>query len=304
MTRVFISYNHQQGPWVRERLTPCLEAGGAEVLIDRQRFTVGQPVVGQMDAWQDQADKHLLVLSPEYLNSRHCRHEMNRALECMKSQPVCVIPVLRNPCSNLPKVFNGWNPLLYADLCDDRRPDPWAKMLQQCDADLGTAAPAWLTARDYIVRYLRRNQSVNLVVQKDVNWRGLIDHITRDYLADLAVVNLEDPDTTSRRGLLATISNALGTRVALPEKPGDLAAFKALLSARSSVARITLTHFDLAPFRAYYDVDLFSTLRYLIMDARKLVLLVQSRTPFGALLPPNHPLSDIDILTVELDQQP
>jgi hypothetical protein len=41
------------------------------VLIDRQRFAVGQPVVGQMDATQDQADKHLLILSPEYLNSRY-----------------------------------------------------------------------------------------------------------------------------------------------------------------------------------------------------------------------------------------
>ncbi len=175
---------------------------------------------------------------------------MNRALRRMKAQPDCVATVLRHPCSNLPKAFSGWNPLLYADLRDDRQPDQWAKVLQPCNAELGTTAPAWLTARDDLVRYLQRNQSVNLVVQKDVKWRGLIDHITRDYLADLAVVNLEDPDTTSRRGLLATISTALGARVALPEEPRDLAAFKAFLSARSSVARVTLTHFDLAPFRA------------------------------------------------------
>jgi len=124
MTRVFISYNHQQKTWVLERLAPCLEAGGAEVLIDRKLFAVGQPVVGQMDAWQDRADRHLLILSPEYLSSRYCRHEMNRALQRMKAQPDCVAPVLRHPCSNLPKVFSGWNLLLYADLCDDRQPDP------------------------------------------------------------------------------------------------------------------------------------------------------------------------------------
>ena len=53
MTRVFISYNHQQGKWVWERLTPCLRAGGAEVLIDRERFEVGKAVVGQMNALQD-----------------------------------------------------------------------------------------------------------------------------------------------------------------------------------------------------------------------------------------------------------
>ena len=63
MTKVFVSYNHQQGEWVWDRLRPCLKAGGAEVLIDSERFEVGKAVVGQMDTVQDQADKHLLVLS-------------------------------------------------------------------------------------------------------------------------------------------------------------------------------------------------------------------------------------------------
>ncbi len=304
MTKVFVSYNHQQRAWVWDRLAPCLKAGGAEVLIDRERFEVGEPVVGQMNAIQDQADKHLLVLSPEYVNSKYCRHEMNRALKGVKSQPGRVVPVLRHTC-NLPKAFSGWNPLLYADLQDDQQADPWNRLLQQCDATcLGASAPDWLAARDGIVRYLQRNQSVNLVVQGHVNWRGLIDHIAHDHLADLAVVNLEDPDTTSRRGLLTTIGTALGARAALPDEPRDLAAFSDYLKARSPVARVTLTHFDLAPFRPYYDVDLFASLRYWIMDARKVVILAQSRTPFGTLLPRPHPLSDIDIKTVELHQQP
>ena len=41
-----------------------------------------------------------------------------------------------------------------------------------------------------------------------------------------------------------------------------------------------------------------------MMDMRKLTLLVQSRTPFAALLPRDHPLSDIDIKTVELRARP
>ncbi len=35
---------------------PCLKAGGAEVLIDRERFEAGKALLGQMDAAQDAAD--------------------------------------------------------------------------------------------------------------------------------------------------------------------------------------------------------------------------------------------------------
>ena len=80
MTKVFVSYCHCQGNWVWERLAPCLKAGGAEVLIDRERFVLGKALIGQMDALQDQADKHLLVLSDDYLRSAYCRHEMDRAI--------------------------------------------------------------------------------------------------------------------------------------------------------------------------------------------------------------------------------
>ena len=45
MAKVFISYNHQQEAWVVQRLAPCLEAGGAEVLIDRQ-LTLGSGCPG------------------------------------------------------------------------------------------------------------------------------------------------------------------------------------------------------------------------------------------------------------------
>ena len=69
MTKVFVSYCHQQGQWVWDRLVPCLKAGGTEVLIDRERFEAGKGVIGQMDTTQDQAGKSLLVLSEEYLKS-------------------------------------------------------------------------------------------------------------------------------------------------------------------------------------------------------------------------------------------
>ena len=48
--KVFVSYNHKQSDWARNRLVPCLEAGGAEVLVDWRQFSAGRTVLGQMDA--------------------------------------------------------------------------------------------------------------------------------------------------------------------------------------------------------------------------------------------------------------
>ncbi len=301
MTKVFISYSHHQGEWVWGRLVPVLKAGGAEVLIDRERFRAGRAVVGQMDATQDQAARHVLVLSEQYLASRYCRHEMNRA---MKHDPAfrrgIVLPVLRVACV-LPKNLVGWNAALRVDLTDDTKPEPWGKLLRQCGTQLGTGAPAWLAARNDIVQFLERGQSVNLLVREDVAWRGLIQHIAEDCVHDLVQVNLEDPDTTTRSGFLASVCKALGERAPLLEPPQDLASFKAHLEGRSRV-RVAITHFDLVLHRPAYDVDLFAALRYLTSDLRKLVLLVQSRTPFEVLLPRQHPMSSIDIKTVELQE--
>jgi hypothetical protein len=50
MAKVFVSYCHKQGQWVWDRLVPVLNAGAAEVLIDRERFEAGKAIEGQMDA--------------------------------------------------------------------------------------------------------------------------------------------------------------------------------------------------------------------------------------------------------------
>jgi hypothetical protein len=63
---------------------------------------------------------------------------------------------------------------------------------------------------------------------------------------------------------------------------------------------LAIRHFDHMSAQFKADTDLFDVLRNLIMDVRKLVLLVQTRTPFATLLPGDHKLSKIDIKTVEL----
>ena len=112
MTKTFVSYCHRQGDWVWGRLVPCLKAGGAEVLIDRDRFELGKAVIGQMDALQDQADKHLLVLSADYLSSPYCCHEMDRAIALDPGfASGIVVPVLREACT-LPASITGTEPAL------------------------------------------------------------------------------------------------------------------------------------------------------------------------------------------------
>ena len=103
--RVFLSYSHQQGEWVWQRLVPVLKAGGAEVLIDKERFQLGKAIIGQMDGLQAQAERHLLVFSPDYLASGYCQHEMKKAVALEPSfNHGFVVPVMREACS-LPKLL-------------------------------------------------------------------------------------------------------------------------------------------------------------------------------------------------------
>jgi hypothetical protein len=74
----------------------------------------------------------------------------------------------------------------------------------------------------------------------------------------------------------------------------------AAVTAMTSSLTLAVRHFDHMSSQFKADADLFDVLRNLIMDARKLVLFVQTRTPFATLLPGDHRLSKIDIKTVEL----
>ena len=81
MIKVFVSFSHQQGKWVFDKLVPVLKAGGVEVLIDRECFRAGYAVKGEMDPTQDQADRQLLVITDAYLKSDYCRHELQHTLK-------------------------------------------------------------------------------------------------------------------------------------------------------------------------------------------------------------------------------
>jgi hypothetical protein len=309
--RVFVSYGHCQGKWVHDDLVPCLKAGGVEVAIDTERFTAGKGVYRQMDAEQDACEKTLLVFSPEYLASAPCQHEMNRAIARDPDfNQGLTIPVHLKDCA-LPDSLKKPDPV-WVDLRKPRSEPGWKQLLDAVGADLGCPAPRWLDARDELETLLGRNCSVNLVVPKRGNgngrpkWRELLDHLKERTFPTLACVNLERGSAATRPGLVNMVLKAIGQEQPVPDKPHDLRALDEALDRAHGIAKgppkLALTHFDMAaPRLGEYGIDLFAAIRSLV-EERRVVLLVQSHRAFVQLLPLDHPLSLIQLETVELDR--
>ena len=177
--KTFISYRHSDGEWVCSRLKPVLEAAGVEVLIDAERFEAGRAVVGQMDALQDTAQRHLLVITEAYLDSDYCRHEMDRAIATDPAFATGnVIPIRRDDVKWPRKLTGKATAPMFVDLCNDRDDAPWDLLLKSCEGQLDVSPTQWLDARDEVARYLQRDQSVNLVCDGGLKaWRPLLEHL-------------------------------------------------------------------------------------------------------------------------------
>ena len=301
MTRVFVSYSHRQTDWVFDELCVILGAAGADVLVDAAQFEAGRPVLGQMDAVQASADVHVLVLSPDYVASDYCMHELRKAvafdptLEQGKVIPVWRIEQMRPP------------ELAVNPLCVDLRETgthaadaQWQLLLRACGADVRCKVSAWQNARRAIVERLQAGTSINLVVRAKARWRPLIERVRADLEAArpcrrLGIVDLNAGTTASRRGFLQEILQATGTNGVLPHETNeDLVEFTRALRRRGDAALVALQHFDNAGrLERHYGVDLFAALRDLVSNDRKLCLLIQSRVPFVELLPPGHALSSL-----------
>lgn len=305
MSEIFVSYSWKQSAWVWDRLVPVLAAAGVDVLIDRERFVAGKDVVGQMDATQDLAGRNVLCLSSDYLAGAACRHEMKRAIAADPNFRGGKVIPLRLDAAPLPKELTGkWLTTpkpLWIDFIDDRKPSPWDELLKACDADLGITAPRWLDTRDQALTFLGRDepQSVNLVVRAPrARWKGLLTDVMQRLSRRVPWIDLEDGATTTRPDFLNEILAGLGISREIREGH-DLVDFSRIIRGEKHAAFVALVHFErIERFRD--DIDLSAAFRNLIMEHRKLVLLVQSRDPFAKILPEGHRLSDIDIKTIEL----
>ena len=216
-----------------------------------------------------------------------------------------MLPV-RLDTAPLPPELTGTAGLGTGPICVDlqNRGDAaaWALLLKTGRLALpGTDAAAWLTALDRADRHLSRGESVNLVVRDgDVDWRCWLAQLRETRFSKLVTVDLEDPRTVPRNGLIAEILKATGrSHARVPAPPDDLPLLaEALAGGGRSV--VALTHFDRVRDRDHYGRDLFSSLRWAVMDAKRLVLLAHTRVPIADLLPPSHDMSAIDFKTVEL----
>ena len=146
--------------------------------------------------------------------------------------------------------------------------------------------------------FLRRGESVNLVVKGEPKRREFLELIREDLNGGLAMVDLDSGATVARRSLVSEILKACGTPAVVPEEPGDLAVLHNRLYDLAGT-RLCLRHFDRVAERGY-ALDFFSALKYLVMDCRKLVLLIESRVPYVSLLPTNNSLTKLQAKLVEL----
>ncbi len=246
-----------------------------------------------MDKFQRRANRHVLVITADYMASDYCRHEMEQAI---KSDPGFadgkVLPILQDG-TPLPPELAGAGGLgsgpLYVDLRDDKSAAAWELLLKSCSSrPLGVDAPTWLRALDLTRTHLERGESVNLVVRNgDVDWRLWFDQLRETRFKDIAVVDLEDPRAVPRKGLIGEILKATGrSNAAVPPPHDDLPFFgtplrtAAAVTWRSSISTSSRT----ATTTAWTSSTPCAGLSWM---REKLVLLAQTKVPIANLLPPS-----------------
>jgi hypothetical protein len=281
---VIVHHGPDQEAWVGARLAPRLRWGEAVVRAG----------AAGAQAAEEQPVCHVAVLSPADLASVRAQLATLEA----EAGDTTVVAVLRGRCPEPPPGRHHWK---CVDLSDDRGSAPWAEVFEACEVDFGVPAPEWLQQREAMWAHLARNESVNLIVEGNVSWRGLLDIRGDEGRGRLGVIDLHQPQVASRAGLVAQLlAQACGERATDVKEPDDLVLLGCKLENLTEPARVALVHADMFRCHSYRDdVVLFAALRNLIVEKR-LVLLIHSRESFARLLPNRHPLSAIALKRIRL----
>ena len=219
-----------------------------------------------MDATQDLAEVHLLVLSPDYLASAPCVHEMTRAIATDPTfRAGNVLPLVRERCT-LPTSITIPNPL-YVSLVDDTKGDKWDLVTSRCGVDFGATGAEWLRVRDLVREALADGRSLNLVVLgAAVDRKGLFRQLQEDLQGRLALVDLASGATAGRQGLITEILHVMGMTGEVQKPPNDLRDLHVgVMAASPSPVLLAFAHFDVMKTRARnYKDDFFSALKHLV----------------------------------------
>ncbi|MFT5466461.1 MAG: hypothetical protein ACI8UO_001561 [Verrucomicrobiales bacterium] len=298
--KIFLSYARKNRDWVERSLLPILRGAAASdvkgeapkvgILIDVERFQFGEGVVGQMNEMQDEADLTMMILTPDYLASDYCMHELRRAKKKPRNAHG-LLPIKRIECE-IPTELKGKDPILWCDQTEEEADKSWEQLLGQfgiAGADgLGTEASKWLNAaRDVETIFGRQCLSVNLV--SDLPGEKL----TRFYefavkpLLDfkLPVVDLNHTGCFHLSGLYRNILKAV-----VGSEPGrlpidELSYIFGEQLERLQAQPLLIRNFENVKKRdAVYGDDLWDALRW-ATENRKVILLAESNRPAPILLP-------------------
>jgi len=132
---LFISYSHRDSDWVRGWLLPRLEASGVRVIIDLHDFEIGVASIVNMETAVERADRVLLVLTPDWVESEWCNFE---AIITQTDDPIGLrrraLPLLLRECDLPPRL----RILHYADFRDEAN---WESQLARLVDQIHAAAP-------------------------------------------------------------------------------------------------------------------------------------------------------------------
>lgn len=101
VTRVFISYSHKDEELknrLEVHLAPLKRSGAIDAWHDR-RIVAGDEFTDEIDENLERADIVLLLISPDFLNSKYCYDiELRRAMERHDAGDARVIPIILHHC--------------------------------------------------------------------------------------------------------------------------------------------------------------------------------------------------------------
>lgn len=112
---VFISYSTQDRAWVQDVLLATLESNGLKVCIDYHSFAGGEVILNEIMRAIERSRKTLLILTPNYLESRWTRLELFtlQTIDPMNEQRRFLVMHTMN--CDLPSVLRAF---IYADFID------------------------------------------------------------------------------------------------------------------------------------------------------------------------------------------